>query len=725
MPSWPWSRQEKTAWEDIALTAALGLPASKPETFDDHAPPLAYLMDVVSQNPIVYSCIRELATSLAEPRWRAVVPQPNGDLEDSDGPLAALLTAPNQHQTFGDFIETGVVSLLTTGNAYLFLERIGRGGANARVGSMWWLHADRMSVLAGSGPDAVAGIAGYQYQLSETEDPVLLAPQNVGHLKMSNPTSGAKVSELYGISPCEILRNDVQLDSLLSDMSLSFLKRGSIPSGLLKLRKRLSSPDDAEQVRSRWRSSFSGRDGIWNVAVLDDDAEYQPLQALPKEIAMEATRDEAVARICAVFGVPPIVVGANLGLKRSTYSNYSQAVRAYHTETVSPLADRFSEFLNRIVAVPNFSGGVRVHPDFSNAPSWQEDQTVRAERAQMLWTSGVISLNEARDILNLDSVAGGQIRITPANVLEVEVEAPTRALEAARVIQKVPLEQSPPGALIAEGDEVPIPRAAELIRATRRREQDAIDELAKRLRAKYFKPLRMRIDGVVGRYLARATESAKEYPFDLTDLVPEGLKEELTAVLQSSVRVTLVNTFDDLADSGIVPTASFSEENLLVKRGLDDVARAADEIHDYTRQGIARTLQHGLEEGKSVSQLVNGHKDFRGLRAVLGDMDRNRVATIARTEIARATNLGTLGYYAETGLDRVQAIDGDRWDDKCRDRNGRIYTVNEAADETEHPNGTLDWVPVVAPPTRERAAAWETLIHDLDARITLQAKDAR
>jgi hypothetical protein len=536
---------------------------------------------------------------------------------------------------------------------------------------------------------------------------------------MPNPTTGAAISELYGIAPLQVIKNDAILDAMLSDMSLNFLKRGAIPSGLLKLRKRLSSTDDADQVRARWRSSFSGRDGQWNVAVLDDDASYEALQTLPKDLALEPTRDEVVSRICSVFGVPPIVIGAHVGLKRSTYSNYSQARASFHAETVAPLASKLAAFLNRTVS-PNFSGGVTIHPDFSAAPSWQEDALGRADRAQLLWAGGIISLNEARGILSLDSVAGGQIRLTPANVFEVAIEDAPRTLAALPTQTKVPLDQSPPGQLIAEGDEVPMPRAAELIRATRRREQEAIDALAKRLRAKYFGPLRSRIDGVTGRHLSSPAETVKEYPFDLDDLVPAGLRDELRTVLQSSVRVTVENVFVDLADSGLVPTAEFTEENILVRRALDDVARAADEIHDYTRQGIARTLQHGLEEGKSVSQLVNGHEEFRGLRAVLGDMDRNRVATIARTETARATNLSTLSYYSQTGLGRVQAIDGDRWDDKCAARNGQIYTVDEAADETEHPNGTLDWVPVVAAPTRERAAAWDTLIHDLDTRIAAE-----
>jgi hypothetical protein len=59
-----------------------------------------------------------------------------------------------------------------------------------------------------------------------------------------------------------------------------------------------------------------------------------------------------------------------------------------------------------------------------------------------------------------------------------------------------------------------------------------------------------------------------------------------------------------------------------------------------------------------------------------------------------AYNDAALGSYREYGVDRVEAIDGDE-DTECADRNGRTYPLEEALGITDHPNGTLDWVPVV------------------------------
>jgi hypothetical protein len=42
----------------------------------------------------------------------------------------------------------------------------------------------------------------------------------------------------------------------------------------------------------------------------------------------------------------------------------------------------------------------------------------------------------------------------------------------------------------------------------------------------------------------------------------------------------------------------------------------------------------------------------------------------------------------------VEAIDGDE-DSECAARHGQRYPIDEALGITDHPNGTLDWLPVL------------------------------
>jgi hypothetical protein len=85
--------------------------------------------------------------------------------------------------------------------------------------------------------------------------------------------------------------------------------------------------------------------------------------------------------------------------------------------------------------------------------------------------------------------------------------------------------------------------------------------------------------------------------------------------------------------------------------------------------------------------------------SVLGSIgtvfDEYRSEMIARTELMDAYNAAALGSYSDAGIEMVEAIDGDQ-DQECIDRvANNPYTIGEADAEEDHPNGTLDWVPVM------------------------------
>jgi hypothetical protein len=75
-----------------------------------------------------------------------------------------------------------------------------------------------------------------------------------------------------------------------------------------------------------------------------------------------------------------------------------------------------------------------------------------------------------------------------------------------------------------------------------------------------------------------------------------------------------------------------------------------------------------------------------------------RAATIARTELRMAQNTGTINSYTDAGVKLVQMVDGDD-DEPCRIRNAMPpIPVAEARQHAmaEHPNGTLDFIPIAA-----------------------------
>jgi hypothetical protein len=110
-------------------------------------------------------------------------------------------------------------------------------------------------------------------------------------------------------------------------------------------------------------------------------------------------------------------------------------------------------------------------------------------------------------------------------------------------------------------------------------------------------------------------------------------------------------------------------------------------INDTTRQKVQAAIAEGVELGESPADL--GQR----IRASAA-FDDYRSELISRTETAQVYNDAALRSFGELEVTEVEAIDGDE-DAECAARNGKRYPLDEAMGISDHPNGTLDWVPVV------------------------------
>ncbi len=125
------------------------------------------------------------------------------------------------------------------------------------------------------------------------------------------------------------------------------------------------------------------------------------------------------------------------------------------------------------------------------------------------------------------------------------------------------------------------------------------------------------------------------------------------------------------------------------------------DINARTLQAITVELAEGTRRGYSIPQLIDGVPDegYRGVAnagldngvAVWDDL---RAETIARTETMLSYNRATVTGNGEFGVTHLLAYDGDD-DEVCAERNGQEFTIDEAQDIDDHPNGTLVWSPVV------------------------------
>jgi len=637
------------------------------------------------QNTIVHSCIRELATITSAPVYEVERKADDGTVERVDYDLAQH---PNADQSMAEFVELLMTYLQVSGNAYVMRER-GRSGA---IVSLQLLRPDRVTVNLNKGI-----VSGYTYEIDGSS--YSLPPGDVSHLKLPNPAD-----DVYGLSPLTVCARYLNIDISVATFLASYFANAGVPAGILKLQRRINSQQEADAARHKWRSSFSGQRGWHGVAVLDSDAEYQQIAPSLKDMDTSAMSRATETRVCAVFGVPPILLGLQSGLEVSSYSNYEQARESFIAETVSPLVAKVALFLTRAFEL---EPGTVVRGNTTGVKAWTEDVTVASTRVVGQYAAGIITLNEARSALGFTALEGGGTRLVPMNIMEVGVEGVDVAELTAGITDAKRLQAGIPAADYMLRAPAALPRSRALSARLEKEREQLSDDFEKKLQA-YFKRLRSTVAGRMGRLMERSGDvsEVKALP-PVGSILPSDGGEGLKDVVRRGYHEVVKATWQTVAASGVAGAVPFDDKLPIIRQLIGPAEMAATAMWTSTEQAVARSVDLAVERGYSISQLARGApKDkFPGINSIVQETYKNRARTIARTEVMRAQNATTIGYYASQDIGFVRAFDpdgesSDTLEDPadgrtCSQRNGEIYTVADAADVIgSHPNCRLTWTPM-------------------------------
>jgi HK97 family phage portal protein len=445
--------------------------------------------------------------------------------------------------------------------------------------------------------------------------------------------------------------------------------------------------------------------GLRNVAESPDAAKRNIVTKGPLEVAPQASTPNEVGAlgvltemrediVSGVWRVPlsqlgvPLPAGLNSGDSRkweeaALWQNAIEPRLKTFAETVQfQLLDRFKGLgasLDLVVEMPQFDDA---------APAW--DLLEKSKDAPVTW-------NEQRALVGLDPLPDydGQgralgVRITMSSkIVEIGVGPDEQGKFAAveePEPQILPVEQ----ALLEAGEQkatIRAPFAAVRERLETTQTPDIESAVSKYLAAQRD-DLVARLRGRISHLLSKPTDASwwsgkfwdERLAASLTPaLVPvaEAVAEEAGSVLGRPQKAA------PFMDSVLAFVKRRVGERIT---GMNETTRA--EVMEAVRVSIADAVEEGLSPAAAADLLA---ERVRGL-TVWNDA---RAELIARTELMNAYNDAALRSYQEYDVTRVQALDGDT-DADCAARNGREYSVDDAYGIADHPNGTLDWVPVVS-----------------------------
>jgi HK97 family phage portal protein len=340
------------------------------------------------RNAIAFAAIQQITTSISQLPPK-VYDRKGDEVEDTMHPLNQILKRPNPEQSWRAFCSGAAMNAISVGDAYLHKVR----NAMSMPVQMWNLRADRIHPIVGT----KGYVENYAYRI-EGIDEQRVPAEDVIRLEYSQDP----LDDYRGLSPLAVAARAIDLDNKGLDYLRAFFLNGAAPAGLLRF-KEPAEPEERERIRLLWKKLYGQGRGWHEVAVLDAFAEYQELGSRPEKLGMDAIWGATESRICAVLGVPPIMVQVLIGIQNSTYSNYREAVKAFWSETMVPLAGLVSDQLTFGLAYEfGAPGEYEIRLDCGGVEVLQEGLEVRRTGAVTLYQGGVIKLNEARVMSGFD-----------------------------------------------------------------------------------------------------------------------------------------------------------------------------------------------------------------------------------------------------------------------------------------------------------------------------------
>jgi len=354
------------------------------------------------KNELIFACISLKADSAAIPRLVARDRRSRAIIENH--PTRMLIERPNKYMTEFDFFSATLMYLDLAGVSYW--EKV--KNRSGKVVELWPMRPDWVSPIRSSG----TFIDGYRYAPPGLQA-IVMPTDSILEFKLFDP------SNMYnGLPPVQVAARMGDVDNASTDFVKLFFEKGGTPPGMLTTKQKLIE-SQVEEIRSRWRERYGGFENWLDPVVLDSDAQFQKIGLTFEEMGFEFLDARSEARICSCLRTPPILVGASIGLKASTYSNYEAARKAFWQDTLSPQYKRISDKINNDL---NEDLNVIMEWDFSKVPALQDDIDKRWARASNAFEKGAITVNQFAEEVGLEKTPDGDVYVRNVRTIEVSMD---------------------------------------------------------------------------------------------------------------------------------------------------------------------------------------------------------------------------------------------------------------------------------------------------------------
>ncbi len=286
---------------------------------------------------------------------------------------------PNPFQDISSFKRNLIIDLLIDGNIFVYFD--GQG--------LYQLPAENVEIETHETQYVTQYIYDGQVEYSPTE---------IIHIKENSFNS------IYrGVPRLKPAWRTMQLLGSMRNFQDNFFKNGAVPGLVLKSPNTLSEKIK-ERMLAAWRVRYNPNTGGRRPLILDGGLEVSNLtQVSFKDLDFQPSIESNEKIILQALGIPPLL------LDSGNNANIRPNHRLYYLETILPIVKKINYAFERFF-------GFDLLEDVSNIPALQPELQDKAAYYSTLVNGGIITPNEARESMRMESIEGNDELRVPANI---------------------------------------------------------------------------------------------------------------------------------------------------------------------------------------------------------------------------------------------------------------------------------------------------------------------
>jgi len=570
----------------------------------------------------LFAVVSKIAEGISQTGWMLLHQKNNKwvEISDENNPVIKLLDKPNPYcDNFDLFFLTSCYMDLV-GEAFWYLNFVGK-----RPAEIWVLYPQFMKV----NPGRNQLVESYEYITNKGK--VIFSPQEIIHFKRHDPAN-----HLRGVSPLAAGIDDIDSERYSARWNRNFFQNSALPPAIIEAPGKVTD-ETVRRLREQWEGEYGGVENAHRLAVLDGGAKFNLVTLTRRDMEFIEGRKLTRENILGIYGVPLAILGVTEGFNRANMETAEYVFAKYVLKPrLSLLEVKISEFL-----LPYFGENLYFQFDFS-AP---RDRNTDLAVAEQGFSSGIITRNEARELLGFAATKDGNVYSTSLGVL-YEPQEKTAGRLKQKTFYTYPVESMP---AIWEGWREKWDRTeAKWIRELKKFFQSQQDDVIQKLKTK---------KGIM-----------KIMPDEV--LFERAFYDEL---IISIAKPLLIEAFSEgIEATGELSSAFSVTDPLAIQWIRERGGTKIKGINTTTLQRLRETLAEGISKGESIPKLIDR------VGEVFKEAKGRRAEAIARTETLEAFRNGQILTWEKVGYKMIEwwTAEDERVCPECMPRHGQKYPLD-------------------------------------------------